>query len=579
MASKLTGSLKDSMSMASDLIHDFVCSPCQEDKLNTEAKYFCRDCSKYYCDQCLTFHSKIMKQHAVLGYEDVDKWGGRGDTLISCDLHSSKVIELLCEDHAEMCCQFCVTLNHRMCRSINLISDLAKDIHKMADFKQLPSKVANVTTSLNQIREVRKKNQGSLKTSGKSMLTKIKDLRTSLNKLLDEMEKKTVEQMDSVLANMDDTLQKDIDSCTSIHDQLKALMDTIQAQSKDDEPSSYIGFRKCEKKMAEANSLLQELSTKPELTATFKPETTITKLLSDFNTLGNVLENSEIQIEHHLSDIKSSKQTHIFRVLKTENKSTFNVKAKPDTDVCYIIGITELPTGEIILADNRHNRVKVLNREYKVIAQCDVPIEPKDICHITGNQVAVAVNWPPAVRHEVHFLTVSAGTIMMTRKFSVDHDCMSIRHHGDQLYVGSITALYIYTKAGKQVKTILENRSGRQTVIHFDLNQDGNKIYISNYYNPELITIDMNGNILATLHDPDMYFAYGVHVSEDGHVFVCSGHNNTVVQVDQQGKKKLATLVREGDGIFHPKAACYSTHTGRLIVVGEQNDILVMELQ
>ncbi|WAR11892.1 TRI33-like protein, partial [Mya arenaria] len=269
MASKLTGSVKDPMSMASDLIHEFVCSPCEEDKLNTEAKYFCGECSKYYCDQCLTFHSKILKQHAVVGCDDVDKWVGQGNTLISCDLHPRKVIELLCEDHDEMCCHLCVSLNHRMCRSISLISDLAKGIHKMADFKQLPSKVANVTTSLNQVREVRKKNQGSLKTSGKSMLTKIKDLRKKLNQLLDALEKKTVEQMDIVLANLNDTLEKDIDSCTSIHDQLKALMDTIQAQCKDDEPSSYISFRKCEKKMAEAKSLLQELSTKPELTATF----------------------------------------------------------------------------------------------------------------------------------------------------------------------------------------------------------------------------------------------------------------------------------------------------------------------
>ncbi|WAR12014.1 TRI33-like protein, partial [Mya arenaria] len=219
MASKHTKSFKDSMSMASDLIHDFVCSPCQEDKLNTEAKYFCGNCSKYYCDKCLTFHSKLFKQHVVLDRKDVDKWVGQGDALISCDFHPGKVIELLCEDHAEMCCHLCVSLNHRMCRTISLISDLAKGVYKMADFKQLPSKVAKITTSLNQVREVRKKNQGSLKTSGKSMLTKIKDLRKSLNQLLDKLEKRTVKQMDSILADLVDTLQKDIDSCTLINDQ------------------------------------------------------------------------------------------------------------------------------------------------------------------------------------------------------------------------------------------------------------------------------------------------------------------------------------------------------------------------
>ncbi|XP_052784936.1 transcription intermediary factor 1-alpha-like [Mya arenaria] len=115
MASKLTQSFEDSVVIASDLIHDFVCSPCKEDELNTEAKYFCEDCSEYYCDKCLTFHFKIHKQHVVLGREDVDKWARQGDTLISCDLHPKMVIKLLCVDHAKMCCQLCETLNHRNC--------------------------------------------------------------------------------------------------------------------------------------------------------------------------------------------------------------------------------------------------------------------------------------------------------------------------------------------------------------------------------------------------------------------------------------------------------------------------------
>ncbi|XP_052815204.1 uncharacterized protein LOC128242173 [Mya arenaria] len=583
MASKHTKSFKDSMSMASDLIHDFVCSPCHEDKLNTEAKYFCGDCSKYFCDKCLTFHSKLFKQHVVLGRKDVDKWVGQGDALISCDFHPGKVIELLCEDHAEMCCHLCVSLNHRMCRTISLISDLAKGVYKMTDFKQLPSKVAKITTSLNQVREVRKKNQGSLKTSGKSMLTKIKDLRKSLNQLLDELEKRTVKQMDSVLANLDDTLQKDIDSCTLIHDQLNALMDTIQSQGKEDESSSYIGFRKSEEKMAEANSLLQEMSTKPELTATFQPDTRVTQLLSDMHSLGKLQGNQETLTGHQMSDMKSSEQIRplhdISRVYTVKNKSNFYVKIKQDTDTCNIYGITELPSGEIILVDNRNNRLKILNREYKVIAQYDFPQQPVDICHVTGNQVAVAVDCVNPVRHEVHFLTVKAGTIKMTRKFSVDHVCMSIRHHGNQLYVGSYTALYLYTTDGKLVKKMYEDTSEGWTVAQFAINQDGKRIYICDTTNNKIITIDNNGRILATLQDPDIVRPYGVHVSEGGHVFVSSWFSNTVVQIDQEGRKKLATLVRMREGINHPQAVWYSTHTGRLIVGGEENDILVMELQ
>ncbi|WAR04384.1 TRI33-like protein [Mya arenaria] len=286
MASKHGTSWKDSVSNAGDEIHDFSCSVCKDDNLNIEAEYFCGDCSKYYCDTCLTFHAKLLKHHVVLGRKDVDMWVGQGDALVACALHPPKVIELLCEDHDELCCHLCVSLNHRMCRSISLISDLAKGIHKMANFKQLPANVTKVTDRLNQVNEARKKNQNSLNTSGKSILTQIKNLRSSLNEMLDELEKMTVEQIDSVLADLDGSLQKDIDHCDLLHDQLKALLDTVQAQGK--ESSSYIGFKKCKDTMEEANRLLHEIENKQEATITFQPDTRAQQLLSDLKALGNI---------------------------------------------------------------------------------------------------------------------------------------------------------------------------------------------------------------------------------------------------------------------------------------------------
>ncbi|XP_052768073.1 uncharacterized protein LOC128208556 [Mya arenaria] len=385
---------------------------------------------------------------------DVDKWVGQGDALLNCDHHPSKILELLCEDHAEMCCNLCVSLNHRMCRSISMISDLARDIHKMTDFKQLPAKVAKVLASLNQVGEARKKNQSSLKASGKSILTKIKNLRKTLNKLLDEIEKKTVEAMDSVLVDLDGSIQKDIDQSVHLHDQLEALMDTIQTRGDDSESSSYIGYRRCQDKIAEVNSLLKQMSTRPEATITFQPDTQSEQLLSELKTLGYIE---------------------------------------------GITGITELPGGEIVLVDNRNCKAKVLNSMYKVTTLCDLPEFPWDICHISNSTVAVTVSCAKPVRCEIHFLTVSTDTIKMTSKFSVDHPCRSIRHHQGQLYVGSSNVLYLYTTAGRLI--------------------------------------------------------------------------------DKEGKKKLTTLFRKNDSMNQPRAAWYSTRTGRLIIAGNQDDILVAELK
>ncbi|WAR01284.1 TRI33-like protein, partial [Mya arenaria] len=557
MASKHKTYLKDTVVNASDLIYDFSCSLCKEDTLNTEAKYFCGDCSKYYCDKCLTFHAKVHKDHVVLGRKDVDKWVGQGEALVKCDLHPQTVMELLCEDHDELCCQICVTLNHRSCRSTRLISDLARGIHKMAVFKQLPANVTMVTTNLTQVRDARQKNQNSLKASGKSMLTKVKALRTSLNQLLDELEKRTVKEMNSVLADLDGPLQKDINACTHIHNQLKALLDTIQAQDEDSESTSYIGYRKCQDKMTEANMLLQEISTKPEVTVNFQLDTHAEQFLSDLKTLGNILVYPGNQGQPYQSGMPTTRPVNqIFdksKVFKLIGNKSFPAKLKTDKENCIIAGITELPGGEIVLVDNTNCKAKVLDSKFKVIAHCDLPQLPQDICHISGQEVAVTVDCRGGnVTQKVLFLTVSADTIKMTRMFTVDHDCFSISHHGGQLYVGSLTALYLYTTAGRLVKKIHEDTSKDTTVNQFAFSTDGRKIFNPASDHNLLVTMDNQGNILATLQDPDFNWPCCVHVSESGHVFVCSYDSHTVVQVDQEGRKKLATLVRKGDGINHP---------------------------
>ncbi|XP_052768068.1 uncharacterized protein LOC128208551 [Mya arenaria] len=121
-------------------------------------RLFCGNCFKYYCDTCLTFHAKVLKEHIVFGGKGVDKFVGQENALITCDFHPPKILELLCDDHAELCCNLCVALNHRMCRSISLISDVASGVYKMDDFTQLPSKVTKVLASLKKVGEARKKN-------------------------------------------------------------------------------------------------------------------------------------------------------------------------------------------------------------------------------------------------------------------------------------------------------------------------------------------------------------------------------------------------------------------------------------
>ncbi|XP_052779185.1 E3 ubiquitin-protein ligase TRIM33-like [Mya arenaria] len=557
--------LESSFQQASDLIHDFTCSPCKDDGLNNEAHFFCDECKKYYCNNCVQLHNKLFRTHSVLGRQDVSKWVGYAglSPIEKCDKHGDKKLELLCEDHDELCCPICVSLTHRMCQSIKHIPDLSKGLKTQIDFKKLPADVDTITTRLQGITKKRTHNKQSLKDSGKKILAEIKSLRKKVIEKFDDIEKKTKDILENQLHEADDFLQDDIDKCTKLTDKLKTYLNTIQSQQ--DDNISYIAYKKCKDKMSDAESLLQELSTKPDTSLTFQADPRFEQCLSGLNALGKII---TFPSKDMLNKFDIS---HVFKI---KARSQYIVKMPSDKKMCGINGICKLPGGEILITDYNNTNLKLLNSQYQVTATCDLPAKPNHLCHIAGYEAAVTLD-----DKSVHYITVAGSTLTVSRKMTFPHDCIGISHHNGNLYVGSWTAIYQYTMSGQLVKKIYEDNSASGTVNAFTVSRDGTKIYIPASSHNKLITIDTSGNILSTLLDPDINWPYSVCVSDRGHTFVCSNCSKTVTQVDKDGKHKLATVAIWKGGLRNPSSIWFDNPTSNLIVGGCQNELSVFALE
>ncbi|KAH3735059.1 hypothetical protein DPMN_041520 [Dreissena polymorpha] len=96
----------------------------------------------------------------------------------------------------------------------------------------------------------------------------------------------------------------------------------------------------------------------------------------------------------------------------------------------------------------------------------------------------------------------------------------------------------------------------------------------------KLITLATDDTLVSTIKDPELQDPWGVYVTPAGQVFVCGCRSNTVIQVDLEGRKKLATLVSSKDGVLKSVSVCYNTKTDGIIVgLHNNNTINVMELQ
>ncbi|KAH3821725.1 hypothetical protein DPMN_123492 [Dreissena polymorpha] len=95
----------------------------------------------------------------------------------------------------------------------------------------------------------------------------------------------------------------------------------------------------------------------------------------------------------------------------------------------------------------------------------------------------------------------------------------------------------------------------------------GDRLYITSHYQHKLLTLARDGTLLATYTDPALESLSGLHVTTVGQVLVCGWGSDTILQVDSEGKSKLATLATwRWDGVWYPRSVCYSSTTSSIIV-------------
>ncbi|KAH3701945.1 hypothetical protein DPMN_076943 [Dreissena polymorpha] len=57
----------------SDMVQDFLCSTCEEVKLEESADYYCESCVKFYCRKCIHLHSQLFKKRSPHQRSDMKK--------------------------------------------------------------------------------------------------------------------------------------------------------------------------------------------------------------------------------------------------------------------------------------------------------------------------------------------------------------------------------------------------------------------------------------------------------------------------------------------------------------------------
>ncbi|XP_052246680.1 E3 ubiquitin-protein ligase arc-1-like [Dreissena polymorpha] len=149
----------------------------------------------------------------------------------------------------------------------------------------------------------------------------------------------------------------------------------------------------------------------------------------------------------------------------------------------------------------------------------------------------------------------------------------------------TVCDMYNHRKCSHVVLIADKVKDLHQKVASCAVSPDGDRIYVIKGRREQLVTLSRDGTVISTLTDHDFYWRYddwryeltpGIIVTDTGQVLVCGSYSNKILQVDRDGKKRLAQVFTEENGMRAPLSVYYSSRTGILIVAMVDNNEIVV---
>ncbi|WAR20041.1 hypothetical protein MAR_001879 [Mya arenaria] len=421
---------------AGDFEYDYPCTECQEHGLNSEAIYFCQQCTRQFCGVCIKQHDRFYRKHPILGTEKRDLWGKVKST---CKLHPGEEMKVFCNDHGQSCCITCQKELHRQCKQVILLQNKTPK----PPTRPVSEKSGNSTVTTN---------------SDQLFFKRTEKVGTS------EHDKLPLKSTEKVGTSEHDTLPlKSTEKVgTSEHDKLPLnLKEKVGKREHDKLPL------KLKEKVGTSELDKLQLKSK-EKDGTSEHDKLPLKSKEQVGT-------SEHDKPQVVSDVDPYRQ---YKVIETKR---LKVKLENGDDPCRILGITVLPEGDIILIDNWNRKVKLLSADYAVVDYITISLGPLGICAVSGNQVAVCFG-----NKDILFFNVKNSKLKMERKLQLDFGCSYMAYMAGNLYVASGKTVYQLTLAGQRVRTIytIDGRYVRGLAV----SPDGDRLYITVIEDHQLFT-------------------------------------------------------------------------------------------
>ncbi|XP_060573341.1 uncharacterized protein LOC132731221 [Ruditapes philippinarum] len=501
--------------MASDEDLQIYCQPCDKKGTRHPTHGYCTDCKEHLCETCFQAHkiNKFTKRHTFLDATSMAKvlqqlstptHTGQSDVLTSpCHKHPQEMIKFYCNDHTELLCSVCVTLEHQVtsCK-VNYIPDISGDIIDSKEYQVILNAVNTTSDKFQQIFKDVKDMTHKSNSSLKDALIDIKKFRQEINQRLDELERQVEDAAKVIKQENKKHLKAAEEICEDITKSLKKSSDKIK-----------------------------------QLNTTKQAE----KLFIDLKLAEKTIKDMEEKLQtcHHLISKSTTFNQMMSRHFSCQGEIC--VMASKDKITCYITGMTLLTPDLLIITDYFNNAVKMVDTSSQSVSdQLQLDAGPQDITRFTSSELAVIL---PDIQ-TIQFISISSNKLIKKHTIKVGGECRSISCYQGKLVVSlrSPAKLQILDMNGT-ILTTIDGKNIFKDPWYITCNRSS--IYVSDCDMKTITKLNWQGEVIGSYSG--MGYPTGMSLSDDGTVFVCDNGNCVIEEISgncSTGKVVLQDLKR-----------------------------------
>ena len=226
----------------------------------------------------------------------------------------------------------------------------------------------------------------------------------------------------------------------------------------------------------------------------------------------------------------------------------------------------------LILADKSF--LRMYSQDGKYIKECRLGGDAWDISyHKQSGRIVVALR-----SNGIQFVdsfTAQKKIIVQNMK-----NCGGVVWVDDNVYVcgydehGSCGRINILDSHGRHISSIGSSSSSIEYIHHRD-----NNIYYTDWDN--VYCIKKDGSNLFTFSSPDLRGTQGIDTDRSGNVYVAGWKSNNIVRLSPDGQN-MDIVLKQEDGIKHPKTLCFSRDFKELFVSNEDGkrvDVITVNIK